>query len=123
LITPWIATSMFALLGVSIAPRGPTRWLILALVIGYALPHLLILAEPRFHLALVPVLLPFAAWGWLEQRRVITMFSEPERARRAWLVTGGLAILLSLWIWGFAMNWAKLLAVLGPGGNHLGLSY
>lgn len=124
LTLPWIGTCIFALLGMSMAPKRPALWLTLALVVGYALPHFFILAEPRFHLALAPILLPFAAWGWLERRRAVTyVFSKTEHSRYAWAALSGLILLLSLWIWGFAMNWTKLLTVLGPEGNLSRFSY
>lgn len=124
LIIPWIGTCVFSFLGMSMAPKRAAVWLALALVVGYASPHFFIMSEPRFHLALVPILLPFAAWGWLERRRVVAhVLLKTGQSRYAWAALSGLILLLSLWIWGFAMNWTKLLILLGPEGNLSRFSY
>jgi len=67
----WRAGWSAATVGIWTLRRKPEALLAALLVIGYALPHILIIAEPRYHLALVPVLIPFAVQGWVEGLRVM----------------------------------------------------
>lgn len=60
LIFPWSILIIFSPIGLWFARNNKNSTLILIFAASYCLPHLLILAEPRFHLALVPVLIPFA---------------------------------------------------------------
>ena len=41
----------------------------------------------------------------------------------ALMLWGGLATLALLWVWGCAMNWDPLLAIMGPDGRRLALAY
>jgi 4-amino-4-deoxy-L-arabinose transferase-like glycosyltransferase len=125
LVLPWIATALLAPLGMVVAPRRPVAWLAIALIAGYALPHLLVMAEPRFHLALVPVLLPFAAGAWCERRRAFAWLLSRHTARlvRPWSVRIALGTLAGLWVWGLGANASRLAALLGPDGNRLYLPY
>lgn len=122
LILPWIAVGIGAILGLPSAPQRPAAWLMLALLVGYALPHLLIIAEPRFHLAIIPVLIPFSAWGWSRPREISKLIRR-QADPSIWLARLAFIMLIGLWVWYFAMNWARLLAILGPEGNELFLSY
>lgn len=119
LISPWVGTALLALPGVWLAPLRPAAWLAGALVLGYAPPHFFILAEPRFHLALVPILLPLGAWGWVERNKLFLYRKQPGFGG----VLAGAAVLLLLWGWALAMNWNRLSGVMGPGGNQMTFSY
>ncbi len=119
-VVPWVVLVPLALVGMALAPRRPV-WLVLALVAGYALPHLAVIAEPRFHLVLVPVLLPLAACGWVERRRLPEMLASRRAA--AWLACAAAIVFLALVAWGVALRWGQLSALLGPEGHKLYLSY
>jgi hypothetical protein len=110
LITPWLGILLFAPLGLMINPKREYSFLMVLLLAGYALPHLFVLAEPRFHLALVPTLLPFAAYGWVARGSALS-------SRRA---------LLFIWIclaffvsWNFSTRWELITKIMGPGGHQL----
>jgi hypothetical protein len=125
LIIPWGSTFLFGLIGLWLpAPVGAknrgTAALAAAFLAGYGLPHLLILAEPRFHLALVPVLIPFAAYGYalVSQLRGAVFSSRRGRILALLLMTA--AILLAL---GMAATGPRLIQVMGPGGNELRFAY
>ncbi|OQY32342.1 MAG: hypothetical protein B6I38_04740 [Anaerolineaceae bacterium 4572_5.1] len=118
LITPWILIIFLAPVGMLISQRRAPVYLALGLLAGYSAPHFLIIAEPRFHLALVPILLPYAAHAWAQRKKISTL----GKWHRIILATIWL-ILAALLIWSFSMNWDKLTALMGPDGYKIHLSY
>jgi len=65
LVLPWVAVAVGAPFGLAAAEDRPGRDLTLWLVAATVLVYVPVLAEPRFHLPLVPFLAPYAASLWL----------------------------------------------------------
>jgi hypothetical protein len=122
IVLPWIATGLLTPLGMYAARRRPVTWLLAALITGYTLPHLLVIAEPRFHLALVPAMIPLAAVGWAERRALFTRLLA-GRDLAVWALRLSPLLLLVLWIWGIGLHWDRLVVLLGPNGNHARWTY
>jgi len=80
------------------------------------------MAEPRFHLPLVPFLAPYAATVWLRPASLLPSRFPGSRRAYTLVVAAGL-ILIALWSWEFARQAPKLISVLSPGGNLLRLDY
>jgi len=117
-VLPLVLTALAAPFGLALTPRH--RWLILSLGAAGMLPHLLILAEPRFHLPLVPFLAPYAAAAWT-QPGLAGRIRQGLRGRDpVWVAASAAGILLlAIWathLWG---EWPQLVAAMGPGGNSL----
>ncbi len=97
------------------------RLLILLFMGGYLLPHLLLMAEERFHLVMVPVLAVLAGYAWYSRTKIL----EAAKANRSRLALA-IVLLALLWLnWGLEL-WRdadKLTVLFGPGGNHAGFSY
>lgn len=97
------------------------RVLMLLFLGGYLLPHVLLMAEDRFHLAAVPVLAVFAGWAWAQRAQLLAT------ARRSAPRAAIAALLLALlWLnWGLELHRdaAKLAQLFGPDGNYAGFSY
>jgi len=97
--------------------------LVVGISLGYVAPHLLILAEPRFHLTLVPFLAVYAAYGWGQRQKVLTALTLHGRW---WKLAAGLLVVgLLLFNWGFEL-WQdadKLRLLFGPEGNKTYFSY
>lgn len=117
-VLPLVLTALAVPFGFALTPRH--RWLVLGLIAAGMLPPLLILAEPRFHLPLVPFLAPYAvaAWtqpGWAGRIR------EGLRAREPiWMVASVAGFLLvAIWITHLSREWPQLVAAMGPGGHSL----
>lgn len=128
LILPWLGVSLLGAWGICLALQHEAQraaaWLAVALMIGYGAPHLFIIAEARFHLALVPILLPFAAYAWPAIRAGgVAEIARSYNRSTLVLMAAAAIILLALWSWGFAMNWSKLIALMGPEGSRLYLPY
>jgi 4-amino-4-deoxy-L-arabinose transferase-like glycosyltransferase len=97
------------------------RVLMLLFLAGYVLPHVLLMAEDRFHLAALPVLAAFAGYAWASRSEV---WAAARHSTPRWVAA---ALLLALlWLnWGLELrrDSAKLARLFGPDGNHAGFSY
>jgi hypothetical protein len=99
--------------------------ILLLLFVSYLLPHVFILAEDRFHLALIPFLAIFAAQFLTVGFQAISQrWNESDSGK--WVV--GLAVLgisLLLLNWGFELSHDadKIAALFGSGGNETYFPY
>jgi len=118
---PLVLVVTLALPGLVLAPASNKRWLVLLFAGAYILPHLLIVAEDRYHLALLPYLAAYAGYAWNARQEI---FIRLRRERWQLLLT--LALLFVFFLgWGIelARDWPTLRALAGPNGWHLGLDY
>jgi hypothetical protein len=112
---PFAILSLSAAFGAAWMPRS-RGVLLLALLIGaYTLPHVLILSEERFHLALVPFFALAAARWWSCRFRL--------RAGAIWPSVIVAALLVVNWVYQFASEAGKYAVLLGPNGNHGAFPY
>jgi hypothetical protein len=116
---PFIAT--FAAIAVPFMRVTKDRLLVYLLIGGYLLPHLILIAEERFHMALMPMFAIMAGFAW-HTRREIWAAAKANRLQFA-----AAAVLVAL-LW---LNWGgelwrdmdKLTILFGPDGNQAGFSY
>lgn len=125
LLLPFVVISTHAALGISYLRWKPGHVLLGLLLIAYTLPHVFILAEDRFHLALVPFLAILAS-------QFLVNGAAPLHVRwhESWLgkLTVTLAVLMVILL---VVNWEvellrdadKISRLLGPNGNQLYLPY
>ncbi|MBI5295152.1 MAG: glycosyltransferase family 39 protein [Chloroflexi bacterium] len=116
---PFAILSISAVLGCLRLPRSPALLLAAVLFLGYLLPHVFILSEERFHLALIPLLAIFAASAWTSKRAAVKSSGRAALAAAALVV----ALLLVNWTWQFTSDADKFAALLGPNGNQTYYSY
>jgi len=117
LCTPLILMAPAGLASLALARPRREIALVALLITYYVGIHMLILAEPRFHVPLFPLLAILAAYG---------LSDRPWQRAARW--QKGLAVLLVLlllanWGWELARDWDLLLALVGPEGHRLGLGY
>jgi 4-amino-4-deoxy-L-arabinose transferase-like glycosyltransferase len=116
---PFAILSSSACFGATRLPPSPGRMLLFLLIAGYLLPHMLILSEERFHLALIPFLAILAAIPWTEGLHV----GRGERWKTL-IVPAALALLLLFnWSFQFSSEAGKYAAILGPEGNLSAFPY
>lgn len=120
LVIPWGATLIFGIIGLCCLKDHKIVSLVGLFLIAYGLPHLFILAEPRFHLAWIPVLLPFAVFGW-ESKRGIRWKQLLKKENRVFVTLLTLAVFL--FIFSFISNYPTLSLIMKEGGNKLFFSY
>jgi hypothetical protein len=111
---PFALLTTSAVFGVLQLPRSPAALLSACLILGYLLPHIFVLSEERFHLALVPLIAIFAVSAWTSKRSAV-----PARGRAA-LAAAVLvvALLLVNWTYQFTSDAGKFAALLGSNGNQ-----
>lgn len=118
---PFVLLATLAAAAVPFVRVTKERLLIYLLITAYLLPHLFLISEDRFHMALVPMLAAFAGAAWHGRAQ----FWAAAKANRRQLAFATLLVGL-LWLnWG-AELWRdadKLAILFGPNGNHAGFSY
>ena len=122
---PFVIVSTSGVAGLAISRWGKEIWLMAIFFIGYISPHLLIIAEDRFHLATVPFLAILAAQSWTGGWSSIRQRWSESKVRKVMLIIGLLLILLLLVNWGFELyrDAGKLALLFGLNGNKSYFSY
>ena len=122
LVLPWAFTLILGAAGLWLtwSRERKLAWLVGLYLISYLLPHVAIIAEPRFHLAWVPVLMPFAMVGWSARKLMPgrRLFTRPNIGFTL-LMVGALALILG----SLMSNLPVLSLILQPGGNELRFAY
>ena len=120
LLLPFVFISTSAALGLSLIHWKPEHILLILLFFAYILPHVFILSEDRFHLALVPYIAILAAQVWVRGFRELSIrWSESYTGK--WVVA--FAIVAGIFLvanWGFELvrDADKIAQLLGPNGNQ-----
>jgi hypothetical protein len=122
LVVPWVVVAGGAPFGLASAEDHAGRNLVLLLVGATLLGYVPVLAEPRFHLPLVPFLAPFAMAAWLRPSVFLPPRSMEDRPAYR-LALAAFVVLLALWGLEFVRQAPKLTEILSPGGNRLHLDY
>lgn len=121
LLLPFVFISIFAVLGFAALRRSPQTDMLTVLMLAYILPHVMILSEDRFHLALVPFFAIFAAYAiTLMQDQ---MYKQMSGSRS--LIIAAILILLLVLNWRLELHRDadKIAAILGPNGNQSHFPY
>lgn len=120
LLLPFVFISTSAALGLSFLRWRPEHILLALLFISYLLPHILILAEDRFHLALVPYIAIIAAQVWVNGLAPLKVRWFESRTGKAIVIFAVLAACLLLLNWNVELHRdaAEIAQLLGPNGNQ-----
>ena len=121
LTLPWFFVCLFGVIGLVTDKNRPLVWLVGLALFFYFLPHFLIVTEPRFHLALVPLLTPFAV-RTLSKDKPYNL-NKVQLNRRKILIGIIVLFFLAVWIIQIRQNLPTYLKLLAPDGNEVGLSY
>jgi ABC-type iron transport system FetAB permease component len=114
-----VVISTSAALGLSLLRWKPEHILLGLLFIGYILPHVFILSEDRFHLALVPYMAILAAQFWVNGFGVLSARWRASMTGKILVTVGIICVFFLLLNWGLELNrdWDKIAQLLGPNGN------
>jgi 4-amino-4-deoxy-L-arabinose transferase-like glycosyltransferase len=127
--TPWVAVLLLSVPAMVMSRLTKYNTLVYLLLIYLVGVHVLIMAEPRFHLVMVPFLAIFATQGVRALRSAGDDLRSSESAVRqhAWwglLLTAALVALLLLnWAYELNVDAEKLRLLFSPGGNTARFTY
>ena len=122
---PFVFVSTSGVAGLALTHWRKETWLMVLFFAGYIPPHLLIIAEDRFHLTAIPFLAILAAQFWTGGCSSIQKRWADSKVGKVALIMALVAILLLLANWGFEL-WRdadKLAILFGPNGNQTYFSY
>jgi hypothetical protein len=125
LLLPFVFIAPSAAMGLSLLRWKPEHILLGFLFIGYILPHVFILSEDRFHLALVPYIAILAAQVWLQGLARLKDRWHESQLGKAIVLFSILAAFILIANWGFELlrDADKIAQLLGPNGNQTHFPY
>ena len=120
LLLPFVFISTSAALGLSLLRWRPEHILLGLLFVSYILPHVFILSEDRFHLALVPYIAILAAQFWMSDLSVLSARWDESTFGKLVVVSAVIALILLVINWRFELlrDADKIAQLLGPTGNQ-----
>jgi 4-amino-4-deoxy-L-arabinose transferase-like glycosyltransferase len=122
LTLPWFFVCLFGIIGLYTNLNRTFSVLVGLSLLLYFLPHLPILTEPRFHLALVPLMTPFAVDALSNGTKLQVIDKKKQKIKR--LIIGLLVIFfISIWAIKIYYDFPLYRQLLSPGGNEIHLSY
>lgn len=119
LLTPFILVCIFSVFGILSLKRNHQTLLLLLLFACYLLPHIFILSEDRFHLALIPYFAILASYGFI-------LISSKQLNFKKWQAAISIVLICLLVLnWGLELSRdAEKIAILfSPTGNTAGFPY
>jgi hypothetical protein len=120
LLLPFVFISTSAALGLALLRRRPEHILLVLLFLGYLLPHVFILSEDRFHLALVPYFSILAAQVWVNGLAPLKVRWNESQKGKVVVIFALVAAVTLITNWGFELirDADKIAQLLGPDGNQ-----
>jgi hypothetical protein len=125
LLLPFVFISTSAMFGLSLLKWKPQTLLLLLLFTSYLLPHIFILAEDRFHLALIPYFAILAANFWGNGLHGLSVRWRESAYGKLAVTFAIIGVVLLLANWGFelARDADKITQLLAPNGNQAHFPY
>jgi hypothetical protein len=125
LLLPFVVISISAALGLSLLRWSPQTCLFVFLLICYILPHVFILSEDRFHLALMPYFAILASYLWVSSTGALAACWRESSTGKILVTIGVACVFLLLLNWGLELDrdWDKIAQLLGPNGNKTYFPY
>jgi len=125
LLLPFVVVSTSAALGLALARRRPGTILLYSLLFLCVLPHIFILSEDRFHLAILPYLAILASQAWTGGWRGILIRWQESLSDKIAVSLVVVTVLLLFLNWGLELfrDADKITALLGPHGNQTHFPY
>lgn len=120
LLLPFVFISISAALGLSLLRWKPEHILLGLLFVSYILPHVFILSEDRFHLALIPFIAILAANFWANGFGALAIRWNESMAGKILVAISIIGVLFLITNWGLELthDWDKIVQLLGPNGNQ-----
>jgi hypothetical protein len=125
LLLPFVFVSTSAAFGLSLLRRSPQTILLALLIVSYILPHVFILSEDRFHLALIPFFAILAAQCWTSGVKGLSARWRESGFGELAVSLAAFACVLLLANWGLELSRDadKIAQLLAPNGNQTYFPY
>jgi hypothetical protein len=125
LLLPFVILSASSALGLAYLRWKPEHILLLLLFVSYILPHVFILSEDRFHLALVPYIAILAVQTWAHGLASLRERWHESPAGKWVIALAFFAAVLLIVNWSFELlhDADKIAQLLSPTGNQSYLPY
>jgi hypothetical protein len=125
LLLPFAVVSIASAFGTSLLKWNSRIIMLFLLLFSYLLPHVFILSEDRFHLALIPYLSILAAYFWTNGLQGLMLRWHQSAYGKFAVVLAILVVFLLMLNWGFELtrDADKISALLGPAGNRTYFPY
>ncbi|MDP1995178.1 MAG: hypothetical protein Q8K40_08035, partial [Ignavibacteria bacterium] len=119
LLIPFVVISSSAMVGLSLLKWNPQTILLILLLFTYLLPHVFILSEDRFHLALIPFCAILAVQFWVGGFRELSARWNGSFAGKLLISLAVCGVLLLFLNWGLELSRDadRIAQLLGPHGN------
>src|SRR6266498_4190121 len=120
LLLPFVFISTSSALGLYFLRWKPEHVLLLLLFLGYILPHVFILSEDRFHLALVPYIAILAAQVWINGLAPLGVRWNESQMGKFLVLFAVFTVIMLVMNWNFELlrDADKIAQLLGPNGNQ-----
>lgn len=123
LCLPWVVVLLLSLIGMSSSDIARDKVLIYLLFFYFIGIHMLIMAEPRFHLVLVPFLIIFAVQGAMTLPQIRDVAIRRDAGWRLICCLLVMALLVLNWVYELNADMDKLRLIFSAGGNMAGFTY
>jgi hypothetical protein len=125
ILLPFVVVATSAALGLALTRLRPDTILLYILLFAYITPHVLILSEDRFHLAVLPFFAILASLAWTGGLEAIRIRWQESNIGRVAVSIGILVVIFLFINWGFELyhDADKIAALLAPGGNQTHFPY
>jgi hypothetical protein len=123
-LSPFMIIAISGSLGLILMHWNRINMVIMLLILGYAIPHFLILAEPRFHLALVPIFAMGTAFFWVKGYKLLK-YRGPNKKLNWKFICSIIVIglLIVNWVFEIVRDYQIFADLLSIGGNTRYLPY
>ncbi len=120
LLLPFVIIASSAAFALSLLRWKPEHILLSLFFLGYIFPHIFILSEDRFHLALVPYIAILGAQFSVNGFDAIIARWRESGSGKALVVLSVICAVLLIANWGLELvrDWDKIAQLLGPTGNQ-----
>ncbi|MFN8413137.1 MAG: glycosyltransferase family 39 protein [Anaerolineales bacterium] len=119
LLLPFVLVSSLSVFGFASVEWNARSYLLVILFVAYILPHVFILAEDRFHLALIPFMAILASYA------LVSVKSKRFQASKLVFGVSAVVMIFLFLNWGLELHHDadKIVSLFGPNGNQTYFPY
>lgn len=120
---PWVLITLLCAIAIPFVRWRKETALLVLISLGYLLPHILTMSEPRFHLTILPFISIFAGYAWVRRKEIWARARNTEAKAAVFLAVGLIALLILNWGVELFRDADDLSILFGPDGNIARFDY